>query len=70
MKDQLKKYMWILEQLYTTGGITFKDLADEWKRSSLNDRQTVLAKRTFAGQLRRRLASISSAMPRVVICIV
>ena len=47
MKDQFKKYMWILEQLYSNGGITFKELAEEWKRSSLNDRQTVLAKRTF-----------------------
>lgn len=47
MKDQFKKYMWILEQLYSSGGITFKELAEEWKRSSLNDRQTALAKRTF-----------------------
>ena len=47
MKDQFKKYMWILDLLYSTGGITFKEMADSWKRSELNDRQTILAKRTF-----------------------
>jgi hypothetical protein len=47
MKDQFKKYMWILDLLYSTGGITFKEMAEQWKRSELNDRQTILAKRTF-----------------------
>lgn len=47
MKDQFKKYIWILDQLHSTGGITFKKLADEWERASINDRNTVLAKRTF-----------------------
>lgn len=47
MKDQFKKYLWILDLLYRTGGVTFKDLADQWKYSSMNDRKTILAKRTF-----------------------
>lgn len=47
MKDQFKKYLWILDLLYRSGGITFKEMAEKWKYSSLNDRNTLLAKRTF-----------------------
>lgn len=47
MKDQFKKYLWILDLLYSSGGITFKEMAEKWKESSLNDRKTILAKRTF-----------------------
>jgi predicted DNA-binding transcriptional regulator YafY len=47
MKDRFKKYLWILDLLYSSGGITFKEMAEKWKESSLNDRKTILAKRTF-----------------------
>ena len=47
MKDQFKKYMWILDLLLSRNGITFKEIADKWKESSINDRGTTLAKRTF-----------------------
>ena len=47
MKDQFKKYLWILDLLLSTNGITFKEIADRWKYSSLNHRKTTLAKRTF-----------------------
>jgi len=47
MKDQFKKYLWILDLLLSTNGITFKEIAERWKYSSLNHRKTTLAKRTF-----------------------
>ena len=46
-KDRFKKYLWIVNKLYTTGGISYKDLAKEWKSCILNDEGTPLAKRTF-----------------------
>lgn len=46
-KDMFKKYIWIVNTLYSTGGITYKDLVKEWEKSSLNDDGTTIPKRTF-----------------------
>lgn len=47
MKDRLKKQIWILNQLLDSGGLTYLELKERWERSSLNDRNTTLPKRTF-----------------------
>lgn len=36
-KDRFKKYLWIVNKLYTTGGISYKDLVKAWECSVLND---------------------------------
>lgn len=46
-KDRFKKYLWIVNKLYTTGGISYKDLVKAWECSVLNDEGTTLPKRTF-----------------------
>ena len=46
-KDRFKKYLWIVNKLYTTGGISYKDLVKAWECSVLNDEGTPLPKRTF-----------------------
>ena len=47
MKDGFKKQIWILNQLLESGGLTYLELRERWMCSSLNDQQTMLAKRTF-----------------------
>lgn len=42
-----KKYLWILDRLYTTGGISYKDLVAEWEKSTQNYGKTTIPKRTF-----------------------
>lgn len=48
-KDQLRKYIWILDTLYHAGaeGITKKDLNEKWKRSSYNYDGSGIPDRTF-----------------------
>ena len=46
-KHQFRKYIWIIDRLYRTGGITYKELAEAWENSSLNDDGRPLPKRTF-----------------------
>lgn len=46
-KHQFRKYIWIIDRLYRTGGITYKELSEAWKNSSLNDDGRPLPKRTF-----------------------
>ena len=46
-KHQFRKYIWIIDRLYRTGGITYKELAKAWENSSLNDDGRPLPKRTF-----------------------
>ena len=41
-KGMLKKHLWILNKLYTTGGISYKDLVKEWEHSVLNDEGTTI----------------------------
>ncbi|KKY60746.1 helix-turn-helix transcriptional regulator [Tannerella forsythia] len=46
-KHQFRKYIWIIDRLFRTGGITYKELAEAWENSSLNDDGRPLPKRTF-----------------------
>ena len=53
MKDYLKRHIWILSELYRhPKGLTYKEFADRWERSSQNILGTSLPKRTFADCLR------------------
>ncbi len=53
MKDYLRRNIWILSELYQhPQGLTYKEFAERWERSSLNSRQTTLPKRTFADCIR------------------
>lgn len=46
-KDMFKKYLWIVNKLYATGGISYKNLVKAWEHSVLNDEGTTIPKRTF-----------------------
>ena len=53
MKDYLRRHIWILSELYRhPKGLTYKEFADRWERSSQNILGTSLPKRTFADCLR------------------
>lgn len=53
MKDYLRRHIWILSKLYENPkGLTYKEFAKEWERTTLNSQQTGLPKRTFADCLR------------------
>ena len=45
--DLVRKYLWILDTLYRTGGITFAELSRRWDRSAANDSKSPLTRRTF-----------------------
>ena len=47
MKNRFKIQIWILNQLLTSGGLTYQELRSKWSECSLNDRKSILAKRTF-----------------------
>lgn len=55
--DNYSKCLWIVEQLYNHGDMSFATLADHWKASSLYD-DRALSNSTF----RRRLTEISGRM--------
>ena len=53
MKDYLRRHIWILSKLYEAPkGLTYKEFAEEWERTTLNSQQTPLPKRTFQDCLR------------------
>ena len=53
MKDYLRRHIWILSELYQhPKGLTYKEFAERWERSSQNVLGTSLPKRTFADCLR------------------
>lgn len=53
MKDYLRRHIWILSELYQhPKGLTYREFADRWERSSQNILGTSLPKRTFADCLR------------------
>ena len=53
MKDYLRRHIWILSKLYEDPkGLTYKEFAKEWERTTLNSQQTSLPKRTFQDCLR------------------
>ncbi len=46
-KDQFKKYIWIVDMLYRTKGISMKKLNEYWQRSVLNENKSKIPRRTF-----------------------
>ena len=54
MATKLEKYIWLLDTLRRTGGLTLEELDRAWGRSSINDEETPLTKRTFH-RLRREI---------------
>ena len=53
MKDYLRRHIWILSELYQhPKGLTYKEFAERWERSSQNMLGNTLPKRTFADCLR------------------
>ena len=42
-----RRYIWLAELLYRTGGIALPEIQGEWRRSLLNDDRTELPERTF-----------------------
>ena len=46
-KSNFKKYIWMLDTIYRTKGISKKELINRWKESPLNDEHKTIAERTF-----------------------
>lgn len=46
-KDLIRKYIWILDVLYRTGGITLAELNRRWERSVFNEDKKPMNRRTF-----------------------
>ena len=46
-KNQLKKCLWVLDTIYRTGGISYKDMADRWEREHGHDEMGKLSNSTF-----------------------
>lgn len=51
-KDIFKKYIWILQKLYMSGGMSYEELMDAWRNSVLNDYGEDIPKRTFHDYLK------------------
>ncbi len=43
----LKRYLWLIDALKRSPGMTFEEIADKWQTSSANDNDSELTKRTF-----------------------
>ena len=46
-KENFKRYIWMLDTIYRTGGISKKELISRWKESPLNTEGKVIAERSF-----------------------
>lgn len=46
-KNHFKKYIWMLDTIYRSGGIRKEDIISKWERSAMNDEGTTIAERTF-----------------------
>ena len=46
-KENFKRYIWMLDTIYRTGGIRKKELIKRWTESPLNDEHKIIAERTF-----------------------
>lgn len=46
-KDRFRKYIWILQKLYRSGGMSYNDLMEDWRESDINYDGGVIPKRTF-----------------------
>ena len=54
MATKLEKYIWLVDTLRRSNGLTLEELDRAWSRSSLNDEEAPLTKRTFH-RLRREI---------------
>lgn len=43
----LKRYLWLIDTLKRGGEMTFDEISAKWDKSSVNDNQSELTKRTF-----------------------
>lgn len=46
-KNQLKKCLWVLDTIYRTGGMSYKDIVDRWEREHGHDEMGKLSNSTF-----------------------
>lgn len=46
-KNQLKKCLWVLDTIYRTGGISYKDIVSRWQREHGDDEMGKLGNSTF-----------------------
>lgn len=46
-KNQLKKCLWVLDTIYRTGGISYKDIVDRWESEHGHDEMGKLSNSTF-----------------------
>lgn len=46
-KNQLRKCLWVLDTIYRTGGISYKDIANRWEREHGHDEMGKLSNSTF-----------------------
>lgn len=46
-KGFFNRYVWLIDTIHRRGYITFREIDDEWRRSSLNDTREPYAERTF-----------------------
>lgn len=51
-KENFKRYIWMLDTIYRTGGIRKEELIKRWEESPLNDRHKTIAERTFRKDIR------------------
>lgn len=45
--QQMRRYIWLLETIGRSSGLTLREIQERWNRSSVNDTDTPLSKRTF-----------------------
>lgn len=46
-KDRFRKYIWILQKLYQSGGMSYKELMEHWRNSLINYDGGDIPRRTF-----------------------
>jgi len=46
-RQQLKRYIWLIDTIRSSNGITFEEINDRWMHSSLNDEGKPIPLRTF-----------------------
>lgn len=51
-KNQFRKYLWMLDTIYRSGGISKKELIHRWETSQMNDDKSTIPERTFRQNIR------------------
>lgn len=51
-KSFFNRYVWLIDTIRRHGHITFREIDDEWRRSSLNDTREPFPERTFLNHLK------------------